>query len=80
VPRSPRLLRLVHLFPAKKNPMRETLRLAPLGLAEPCTGNSAVAADLWAAQPRFLVKLAARFAERSVYSAGKDFYLIALPH
>jgi hypothetical protein len=39
VPRFPRLLRLVHLFPAKKNPMRETLRLAPLGPAEPCTGN-----------------------------------------
>jgi hypothetical protein len=39
VPRPPRLLQLVHLFPAKKNPMRETLRLAPLGLAEPCTGN-----------------------------------------
>jgi hypothetical protein len=48
--------------------MREGLLRVGLEPAETFTGNSTVAVDLWAAHARFLVNLAARFAERSAYS------------
>jgi hypothetical protein len=39
VTRFPRLLRLIHRFPGKKYPMRESLPRAALGLAEACIGS-----------------------------------------
>jgi hypothetical protein len=51
--------------------MRESLLRVGLELAEAFTGDSTAVADLRAAHPQFLVKLVARFAEQSVYSAAE---------
>jgi len=51
--------------------MREGLLRVGLEPAETFTGNSTVAADLWAADLRSLVQLASRFTEPSIYISAK---------